>query len=533
MNNKELAYRDNFIQENSPDEKDLPDIINLDKFDLPENLNCVTEMLDNAVAEGYGDKVAVITADESYTYQTLLDKSNQVANYLVNELGVKPGNRVLLYSPNNIMMVACWLGIVKAGAVTVAVIPTLEPERIVKVVHKAEIKVALCDDRYEERFTTVQNMTDMLCEVTAFDAKLSDHEQLNHQPTEFHNVETAADDCCLIGFSSGTTADNSKAVIHYHRDMLIACQAAGQRVFKITENDRLIGSPSLAFGFGLGSLLLSALYCRASTVLLEGPTPIELLENIERHRPTLMFTSPQAYQAMEAQCDNYDISSLRFCTASGEHVMPSIWQSWKDKTGIALFHGIGSTEMLFLFLGPDIDDIQRGRIGKPIYGYEAKVVDKNGHELPINTVGLLAVRGPLGCRYLSDERQKNYVINGWNVTDDCVLRDEQGHYWFHGRAENEVITDSGRLNLLELENALSTHDIVAECAVVQDRAKSSIHAHVILDKSAEIDRFELEISLKEHIKMTIDAQYCPETITFIDAFPRTPSGKIQRHKLQA
>lgn len=532
MNNEELNHRDNFIQRNSPSEEDLPDLINLDKFNLPERINCVTEMLDNAIAEGYGNKTAVITANQSYTYQELLDKSNQVANYLVNDLGVMPGNRVLLYAPNNIMMVASWLGIVKAGAVTVALLPTLEPERIVRVIHKAEIKVALCDDRFEERFATVRQMTDMLVNVAAFDAHLSNHAKLNSQSTEFDNVDTAADDCCLIGFSSGTTADNPKAVIHFHRDMLIICQAAGQHTFKITEQDRLIGSPSLAFGFGLGSLLLSALYCRASTVLLESPTPVELLENIDRHRPTLLFTSPQACLAMEAQCDNYDISSLRFCTASGEHVMPSIWQSWKDKTGLSLFHGIGSTEMLFLFLGPDIDDIKQGRIGKPIFGYEARVVDSKGNELPNNTIGLLAVRGPLGCRYLSDERQKQYVIGGWNVTDDCVLKDEEGHYWFHGRFENGFTIDSGRLNLLELENALFTHEAVSECAVVPAQSKSATKAFVILEKHADFDKTQLEAALKEHIKLTMDDQICPESITFVDAFPRTASGKIQRHKLQ-
>ena len=533
MNNKELAYRDNFIQENSPDEKDLPDLINLDKFDFPERLNCVTEMLDNAIAEGYGNKTAVITADQSYTYQELLDKSNQVANYLVNDLGVRPGNRVLLYSPNNIMMAASWLGIVKAGAVTVALLPTVEPERIVKVMHKAEIKVALCDDRFAERFSTVKQMTGMLTGVAAFDAGLSDHPELNHQTTAFNNVDTAADDCCLIGFSSGTTSDNPKAVIHLHRDMLIACKAAGQRAFRITEQDILIGSPSLAFGFGLGSLLLSALYCRATTILLESPTPVELLENIVRHRPTLVFTSPQAFQAMDAQCDNYDISSLRFCCASGEHIMPSIWHSWKRKTNLSIFHGIGSTEMLFLFLGPDIDDIKPGRIGKPIFGYEAKVVDSQGNELPTSTIGLLAVRGPLGCRYLANDRQKQYVIKGWNVTDDCVLMDDEGHFWFHGRSENEVITDSGRLNLLEVENALSTHETVAECAVVKAQTKPAIQAYVIMEKDVDGDRSVLEASLKEHIKMTMGDQYCPESIKFVDAFTRTASRKIQRHKLQA
>lgn len=533
MNNKELSYRDNFIQKNSPNEKDLPDLINLDKFDFPEHINCVTEMLDNAIAEGHGNKIAVITANQSYTYQELLDKSNQVANYLVNDLGVLPGNRVLLYSPNNIMMAASWLGIVKAGAVTVALLPTLEPERIVKVIHKTEITVALCDDRFEERFATVKQMTSMLTHVAAFDADLSNHAKLNRQSTVFNNVDTAADECCLIGFTSGTTSGNPKAVIHLHRDMLIACQAAGQHAFKITEQDILIGSPSLAFGFGLGSLLLSAIYCRASTVLLESPTPVELLENIDRHRSTLLFTSPQAYQAMEAQCDNYDISSLRFCAASGEHIMPSIWQSWKRKTNISIFHGIGSTEMLFLFLGPDIDDIKPGRIGKPIFGYEAKVVDSQGNELPLNTIGLLAVRGPLGCRYLSDERQKKYVIKGWNVTDDCVLMDEEGYFWFHGRSENEVTTDSGRLNLLELENALSTHETVAECAVVKAHTKPTIQAYVILEKHVDFDKTVLEAALKEHIKMTMGDQNCPESIKFIDAFSRTASRKIQRHKLQA
>jgi 2-aminobenzoate-CoA ligase len=532
VNNRELVYSDHFIQKNSPDEKDLPDLINLDKFNLPERINCVTELLDNAITEGYGDKIAVITANQSYTYQELLDKSNQVANYLMNDLGVIPGNRVLLHSPNNFMMAASWLGIVKAGAVTVAILPTLEPERIVKVIHKAEIKVALCDDRFAKRFALVQQMTNMLTHVAAFDADLSTHSKLNSQSTVFNNVDTAADECCLIGFTSGTTTGNPKAVIHLHRDILIVCQAAGEHAYKITEQDILIGSPSLAFGYGLGSLLLSALYCRASTVLLESPTPVELLERIKRHRPTLLFTSPQAYQAMEAHCDNYDISSLRFCAASGEHIMPSIWHSWKRKTNISIFHGIGSTEMLFLFLGPDIDDIKPGRIGKPIFGYEAKVVDSQGNELPANAIGLLAVRGPLGCRYLSDERQTKYVIKGWNVTDDCVLRDEEGYYWFHGRAENEVTTDSGRLNLLELENALSTHETVAECAVVKAHTKHAITAFITLEKHVDFDKTVLEATLKEHIKMTMGDQNCPESIKFIDAFPRTASGKIQRHKLQ-
>lgn len=529
-----MISRDNFIQENSPKIGDLPDLINLEKFCIPEQFNCVTEVLDNAIKEGYGEKTAIITPERSWTYRQLLHKSNQIANYLVEDIGVIPGNRVLLYSPNNAMMVCCWLAIVKAGGIVVAAMPTLEPEGIVKIIHKTKVEIALCDERFEERLRSVQSMTSMLRILTLFNSPFTLDSNFHKQPTTFKNQTMAADDCCIIGFTSGTTGE-PKAAINLHRDIIIACEAAGKDIFQCKENDIFMGTPSIAFGFGLGALLLCPLYSRATSVLLENPSPLELLSSIEKYKASLLFTLPATYEIMQDASVNYDLSSLRLCVSGGVHLSPHLWKSWKEKTGFSLFYGIGSTEMLFLFLGPTLDDMKPGRIGKPILGYEAIVLDPNGNELPHNQVGQLAVRGPIGCRYLSsDERQKNYVINGWNVTDDCVLKDEDGYFWAHGRTENYMTSGANQISLLELEEAISNHEEVSECAVIampREESDYIIMAYVILKNIIGINTVNLTVILEEHMNSILSNENIQGTIEFVDSLPSTPSGKLQRYKL--
>ncbi len=535
QNKSEQSIYDHFVKENLPSIDDWPDLIGLEDFDFPGSLNCATELLDRAIDEGYGHKVAIVTAERSWTYQQVLEHTNQVANYLMNELGVIPGNRVLLYSYNNVMAVCCWLAIVKLGGVVVAALPSCGIEKLVSIVHRAQACVALCDSRLEEDLKKVKRKSGTLHTIKTLSASpMSDPDVLAQSDT-FTNAHTAADDACLIAFTSGTTGE-PKAAVHFHRDILVASRVAGKEVFRGSEEDVFVGTPSLAFGFGLGSLLFCPFYCRATSVLIEKPTPLGLLRAIEQYRASLVFTSVSYYEQMGKHSREYDLSSLRLCVPGGEEILPSIWKAWKERTGLSLFQGIGSSEMLYLYIGTVQEDLPPGCVGKPIPGYEATVMDHEGKELPVNQVGQLAVKGPIGCRYLNDKRQKDFVVNGWNVTDDLFHKDEAGYFWFHGRVDNRIITDTVAVIATEVEEVLLRHDWVAECAVVGAPGKqqnSTVKAYIVLEKSAgTLESDNIKNQLERHAQSSLTPQQCPRLYEIVDNLPRTTSGKIQRYKLR-
>ncbi|MBX3522347.1 MAG: AMP-binding protein, partial [Xanthobacteraceae bacterium] len=423
------AHIDTFARNNLPPEESQPQFVfDLPDLQYPDRLNACVELLDRRVEEDAGERPCIITPAESLTYAQFQERVNRIANVLVNDLGLVPGNRVLLRSANNAMMAASYLAVLKAGGVVVATMPLLRAKEISYVVQKAKIKFALCDARLSEEMEKTKPLAPDLKKLAYWGKGGLETLMAQNGYENFAACNTAADDVCLIAFTSGTTGQ-PKGTMHFHRDLLAVCDSYAKHVLRANADDRFIGSPPLAFTFGTGGLVFFPLRVGASTVLLEKATPDDLLAAIERHRATVCFTAPTAYRAVLSKLDGRDISSLRKCISAGEALPKATWQAWFDATGIRILDGIGSTEMLHIFIGSPEENLRPGATGKPVPGYQAKIVDEHGNALPPDTPGRLAVRGPTGCRYLADERQKKYVEDGWNITGDTYLCDNDGYFW--------------------------------------------------------------------------------------------------------
>ena len=392
-------------------------------YDYPDRLNAAVELTDRMVERGFGDNTALIGNGRLRTYKELADWSNRIAHALVEDYGVRPGNRVMIRSANNPAMVACWLGATKAGAVVVNTMPMLRAGELTKIVDKAEISHALCDTRLMEEMVACAKGSAFLKTVVGFDGTANHDAELDRialsKSVRFQAVQTGRDDVALLGFTSGTTGE-PKATMHFHRDLLIIADGYAKEVLQVTPEDIFVGSPPLAFTFGLGGLAVFPLRFGAAAALLEQATPPNMIEIIENHRATICFTAPTAYRVMlKAMSEGADLSSLRAAVSAGETLPAPVYEEWRTKTGKPMLDGIGATEMLHIFLTNRFDDHRPACTGRPVRGYEARIVDDKGREIPIGEVGRLAVRGPTGCRYLADDRQKNYVQNGWNITGDA------------------------------------------------------------------------------------------------------------------
>ncbi len=538
MQNDTVA-QDLFAQNNLPPKDQWPDFINLEKFNYPKRMNCATALLDNAVSEGLGKNICLRAPEANWTYQQLLEKSNQIAHVLKDELGLIPGNRVLLRSANNPMMVACWFAVIKAGGIVVSTMPLLRAKELTQIVEKAAIKLALCDERLSGEMQNARNQSAILEKVVYYQGPVGgssgELEGLMRQKSaQFENIDTATDDICLIAFTSGTTG-NPKGTIHFHRDIMVICDGYCKEVVRPRQSDIFIGSPPLAFTFGLGGILLFALWSRASTVLLEAASPPELLKAIVQFKATMVFTAPTAYRYMLDSVEANDLSQLRVCVSAGETLPLATWEAWKNKTGIEIFDGLGATELLHVFISSPPGNIRPGSTGKPISGYEARVVDDAGNPVPPGIAGHLAVRGPTGCRYLADERQKKYVQQGWNLTGDAYKMDEDGYFWYQARTDDMIISAGYNIAAPEVENALLQHDAVLECAVVgqPDEARGNIvKAFVVLRGQTAGNEETLIKTLQDFVKKTIAPYKYPRVIEFTDSLPKTETGKTQRFKLK-
>ena len=436
------AHVDTFARDNLPPRELWPDFIfTLPELQYPERLNCIAELLDRHVEQGRGDRIALISPSETWTYAELQARVNRIANVLVRDLGFVPGERVLLRSANNPMMLAIYFAVLKAGGIVVATMPLLRARELAYMVEKARIRLAFCDARLSDEMEKTRERGTRLEHVVYFTTEAADGLEalMRRASDDFPAVDTAADDVCLIAFTSGSTGE-PKATMHFHRDMLAICDAYSRQVLRPEPDDRFIGSPPLAFTFGLGGLVLFPFRVGASSVLLEKAPPEELLPAIERYRASVCFTAPTAYRAMLAQLDGVDISSLKKCVSAGEALPKATWEAWYEKTGLKILDGIGATEMLHIFIAAPMESIRPGATGKPVPGYEAKVIGEDGRELPPGRIGRLAVRGPTGCRYLADERQRVYVQNGWNITGDTYVMDEDGYFWYQARSDDMIIS---------------------------------------------------------------------------------------------
>ncbi|KEQ07826.1 AMP-binding protein [Pseudorhizobium pelagicum] len=531
------GHLDTFARDNLPPSNQWPEIL-LDGFDYPEWLNCAVELTDRMVERGFGDQTALIGNGRRRTYKELSDWTNRIARALTEDYGLKPGNRVLIRSANNPAMVACWLAATKAGAVVVNTMPMLRSGELAKVVDKAEVTMALCDTRLMDELVAVAKESRFLTQVIGFDGTANHDAELDRaaldKPVKFEAVKTGRDDVALLGFTSGSTGV-PKATMHFHRDILIIADAYAKEVLAVTPDDVFVGSPPLAFTFGLGGLAVFPLRFGAAATLLEQATPAKMIEIIETYKATVCFTAPTAYRAMLAAMDKgADLSSLRVAVSAGETLPAPVYDEWVRKTGKPIVDGIGSTEMLHIFISNRLEDSRAACTGKPLAGYQAIVVDDDMREVAPGTVGKLAVKGPIGCRYLADDRQGDYVRDGWNLTGDSFIRDEDGYFHFAARCDDMIVSAGYNIAGPEVEAALLKHEAVAECAVigVPDPERGHIvEAHVVLvDGSAASDA--MAKLLQEHVKSIIAPYKYPRSVVFADTLPKTESGKIQRFRLK-
>jgi len=531
------AHTDTFARDNLPAPDALPEFL-LDGFDYPEKLNLGVELTDRMVQQGYGDRTALIGNGRRRTYKELSDWTNRLAHALVEDLGVKPGNRVLIRSANNPAMVACWLAATKAGAVVVNTMPMLRAGELAKIVDKAEITHALCDTRLMDELVACAKTSKFLKSVVGFDGTSNHDAELDRLALEksvtFDAVETSRDDVALLAFTSGTTG-NPKATMHFHRDLLIVADGYAREVLGVVPEDVFIGSPPLAFTFGLGGLAIFPLRFGAAATLLEAATPPNMIEIIEKYRATVCFTAPTAYRAMlRAMDEGADLSSLRAAVSAGETLPAPVYEEWMAKTGKPMLDGIGSTELLHIFMSNRFDDHKPACTGKPVTGYEAKIVDDEGNELPHGEPGRLAVKGPTGCRYLADDRQADYVQHGWNITGDTFVKDEDGYFHFAARSDDMIISSGYNIAGPEVEAALLSHEAVAECAVIgvaDDERGAIVEAHVVLGEGWNGDDLTAKL-LQDHVKATIAPYKYPRSVIFCTELPKTQTGKIQRFRLR-
>jgi 2-aminobenzoate-CoA ligase len=531
------GHVDTFTRDRLPP-ADLWPYIRLDGFEYPDWLNAGVELTDRMVERGFGDRVALIGNGRQRTYKELTDWSNRIAHALTEDLGVRPGHRILIRSANNPAMVACWLAATKAGAVVVNTMPMLRPGELSQIVDKAEVSLALCDTRLLDDLMTCAKTSRFLKGVIGFDGTANHDAELDRlalsKPVAYKAAQTGRDDVALLGFTSGTTGE-PKATMHFHRDPLIIADGFAKEVLRVKPEDVFVGSPPLAFTFGLGGLAVFPLRFGAAAALLEQATPSNMIELISRHRATICFTAPTAYRVMlKAIAEGADLSSLRAAVSAGETLPAPIYNEWMERTGKPMLDGIGSTEMLHIFITNRFEDHRPACTGKPVSGYEARIIDDTGNELPRGEVGRLAVRGPTGCRYLSDSRQRNYVKDGWNLTGDSFWCDEEGYYHFAARSDDMIVSAGYNIAGPEVEAALLTHAAVLECAVIgaaDEERGMIVEAHVVLAKEQSGGE-AMTKQLQDHVKSIIAPYKYPRRIVFASALPRTSTGKIQRFRLR-
>jgi 2-aminobenzoate-CoA ligase len=540
------AHVDTFARDHLPPAGTWPDLrLDRPEFQYPDRLNVGVELTDRMVERGFGDHVALIGNGRRRTYKELADWSNRLAHALVENYGVEPGHRVLIRSGNNPAFVAAWLAAVaawlaatKAGAVVVNTMPMLRAGELAAIVDKAEIAIGLTDSRIADELVACAKNSAFLRQVVPFDGTHNHDAELDRvaldKPVRFDAVPTGRDDVALLGFTSGTTGE-PKATMHFHRDLLVIADGYAREVLGVTPDDVFVGSPPLAFTFGLGGLAIFPLRFGATATLLENASPANMIAIIETYRATICFTAPTAYRAMIAALDQgADLSSLRLAVSAGETLPAPVFRDWVAKTGTPILDGIGTTELLHIFISNRVDDAHPGCTGRVVSGYEARIVDEDMRDVPRGVVGRLAVRGPTGCRYLADARQRDYVRDGWNLTGDAFTEDQDGRFHFAARTDDMIVSAGYNIAGPEVEAALLSHPDVGECAVVgrpDDERGQIVAAFVVLRADVAADETTAK-RLQDHVKASIAPYKYPRLVSFVDHLPRTATGKIQRFRIR-
>ncbi len=508
------AHVDTFARDNLPPPDQWPDLIfTLPELQYPDRLNCIVELLDTRVRQGYGDHPAIFSADGVLTYAQMQAQVDKVAHVLTHDMGLVPGNRVLLRGANNAMMAICWFAVAKAGLIVVATMPLLREKELVDIIEKARISAAICDRRLDAELQAAQQRCPVLQQIVYFNDPSPQglEARMSAWNEPFSAVDTAADDTILIAFTSGSTGQ-PKATMHFHRDILAACDCFPKSILHMAPDDICIGT----------------------TVLLEKLTPESLLSAIRDYHATIVWSTPLFYRQMAQLAARFDLSTLQQSVSAGEHLPVSTRTMWREATGIEIVDGIGSTEMLHIFIASAGAEVRPGATGKAIPGYEACILDENGQQLPSGTIGRLAVKGPTGCRYLADERQRTYVQNGWNLTGDAYLMDEDGYFWFQARTDDMIITAGYNVAGPEVEGVLLMHPAVAECAVVgvPDAERGTIIKAFVVLKPGIAGDAAMVGTLQDFVKQSIAPYKYPRAIEFCDALPRAGTGKVQRYRLR-
>ena len=527
---------DTFARENLPAIELWPEIdLTHSAYHYPDRFNCITRFLDQWIERGEGHRTALVTPNDRWTYDYLYQQVNRIAHVLVEDYALVPGNRVLLRSANNPMMLAAYLAVIRVGGIAVGTMPLLRSTELSDILNKARITHALCDWRLRDELEVCRDHAPDLTTIGYFHSTAPDGLEalMDGKPTEYTAFDSAIDDVCLIAFTSGTTGQ-PKGTMHFHRDLLAICDGFNRMVLRPEPGDIFCGSPPLAFTFGLGGMALFPLDVGAAVLLLEKASPSVLLEAIEHYRATICFTAPTAYRAMLPELAMHDVSSLRKAVSAGEHLPAATFDAFFQATGVKLIDGLGSTEMLHVFVTAREEDMKPGATGIAVPGYRVAILDDNGVELPAGQVGRLAVKGPTGCRYLADERQKTYVYDGWNLPGDAARMDEDGYIWYEARTDDMIVSSGYNVGAPEVENALLKHPAVSECAVVgkqHEQRGTIIKAFVVCADNANVDP-ELAVELQNHVKNTIAPYKYPREVEFVNELPKTGTGKIQRFRLR-
>jgi len=527
------AYTDHFAREHLPPPELWPEL----RFDLPElhyppRLNCAHVLL----AEGEAGHAAIRSALATWSYGQLREKVDRIAHVLRGAMGLQAGNRVLLRGANTPMMAAAILAVIKAGCIAVPTMPLLRARELGVIANKAEIDAVLCADSLREELEQAALPPAARARTVWFCSDFGPgtlEAMMAEQPSSFDAVDTAADDICLISFTSGTTGV-PKGTMHFHRDVMAICDCFPRSVLHARRSDIFIGTPPLAFTFGLGGLLLFPMRVGATAVLLEKLTPETLLQAIDKYRATVCFTAPTFYRQMAPLAGKYDIASLRKSVSAGEALPLATRESWRQATGLAMIDGIGATELLHIFISASGDQIRPGATGKPVPGYQACILDHDGNPVGPGVIGRLAVKGPTGCRYLADERQRDYVLNGWNLTGDAYEMDADGYFYYRSRTDDMIISAGYNIAGPEVEDALLRHPAVAECGVIgraDEERGQIVEAHVVLKPGHEASD-AMTAQLQEFVKGQIAPYKYPRAIRYLTALPRTETGKLQRFKLR-
>ncbi|MEZ5651566.1 MAG: AMP-binding protein [Burkholderiaceae bacterium] len=532
------AHIDRFAIRHLPPRAQWPDLLVTEAgLDYPVRMNATVELLDAMLAKGYGDAPVLHTDAATATYYQLFVRVNQICAVLRDDLGLVPGNRVLLRGANNPMMAACLLAVLRCGLIAVPTMPLLRAGELATIIDKAQVQAALCDVALADELRGARARCPSLEHVLWFNDGSGTRDALETRlagaPTRVPACDTAAEDVALIAFTSGTTG-RPKGTMHFHRDIIAMCDLFPRHVLRPTDADVFCGTPPLAFTFGLGGMLCFPMRVGASTLLLERCTPAGLLAAIERHKATTVFTAPTFYRQMAAEAHAFDLRSLRACVSAGEALPDATRQAFRAATGIELIDGIGATEMIHIFISSAGADVRAGAIGKVVPGYEARIVGDDMQTLPPGEVGRLAVRGPTGCRYLADDRQLKYVCDGWNLTGDTFRQDTDGYFFYQARSDDMIVSSGYNIAGPEVEDALMRHEAVAECGVVgePDEARGQIVKAYVVLAAGQIGDDAMTRELQEWVKAQIAPYKYPRRIEYLEALPRTETGKLQRFKLR-